>query len=118
MVNNMTNADQIQNQFLLNHDGTVPEGTDLEALAAHNIRLVIPQDPPSAPGMRPRELEPELRDDGKWYQRWDLVERVEVDVSGPVVLPEEVTDLLIQSIIGLPAETREALLAVLQQQTT
>ena len=112
----MTNADQIQNQFLLRADGSVPEGTDLEALAAHNIRLVIPQDPPSAPGMRPRELEPELRDDGKWYQKWDLVERV--DESGPGVLPEEVTDLLIQSIIGLPAETREALLAVLQQQQT
>lgn len=57
-------------QFLLNVDGSIPEGTDVETLKRNGIPLVLPTAPPPAPaGFELREASPELVD-GVWRQVW------------------------------------------------
>lgn len=59
-------------QFLLNVDGSIPEGTDVETLLRNGIPLVLPTAPPAVPvGFELRESEPELVD-GVWRQVWTV----------------------------------------------
>lgn len=60
-------------QFLLNPDGTIPANTNVTALQAAGVRLVMPTTPPVAsPGMMVQDTEPELVN-GIWHQRWTEV---------------------------------------------
>ena len=73
-------------QFLLNVDGSVPEGTDVETLKRHGIPLVLPTAPPLVPpGFELREREPELVD-GVWRQVWTVE-------ASPVVAADELAEL-------------------------
>lgn len=69
-------------QFLLNPDGSVPLGVNLEVLAAAGIPLVLPT-PPWVPevGMQLEERGPAQDKDGVWRQVW-------VEVPVPPVSPE------------------------------
>jgi hypothetical protein len=59
-------------QFLLNVDGSVPAGVDVDLLIAEGIPMVMPTDMPREPGMVAVEQDP-LRDaDGTWRQVWAL----------------------------------------------
>ena len=61
-------------QFLLNFDGSVPEGTAVKRLKELGIPLVRPvQKPAPMPGMEVVEKEPH-QIDGVWWQTWEQVE--------------------------------------------
>lgn len=60
-------------QFLLNPDGSVPDGVDAEFLTEQGITLVVPTPFPREYGMVAVELEPEQDEDGVWHQVWSLV---------------------------------------------
>lgn len=68
-------------QFLLNADGSIPDGIDIDALNAAGIPLVIPSERwiPDE-GFMIIEIDPELGDDGIWRQRWAEVPQ-EITVS-------------------------------------
>lgn len=57
-------------QFLLNPDGSVPAGVNIEILKAEGIPLVIPTPVPTTPGMMAVEQEPQQDADGVWRQVW------------------------------------------------
>lgn len=59
-------------QFLLNPDGSIPEGVDLALLEAAGIPLVLPVEMPREPGMVAVEQEPQQGADGVWRQTWAL----------------------------------------------
>lgn len=59
-------------QFLLNPDGSLPAGANVDALAAEGIPLVLPTPVPREPGMVAVEQEPEQGPDGVWRQVWTL----------------------------------------------
>lgn len=57
-------------QFLLNPDGSLPDGANIEALKRAGIPLVLPTPRwRPAPGMMLIEVEPEMRD-GAMRQTW------------------------------------------------
>jgi len=57
-------------QFLLNPDGSIPLGTNVPALLAAGVRMVMPTARPRpSTGMMVVDTEPELIN-GVWYQRW------------------------------------------------
>jgi hypothetical protein len=61
-------------QFLLNPDGSLPEGANIEALKRAGIPLVLPTPRwRPAPGMMLIEAEPEMRD-GVMRQTWREIE--------------------------------------------
>ena len=60
-------------QFLLNHDGGVPVGVDVDVLTAEGIPMVMPTDMPIEPGMVAVEQDPQQDGDGVWRQVWVLV---------------------------------------------
>lgn len=99
----------VEGQFLLNPDGSMPGGVDLQTLISNNIRLVIPQEPPRQWGYRAQELPAQLGADGQYYQQWQLVPHEE-----PEAIPQDVTQMLIDTLQSMPADTRAALLAALQ----
>lgn len=58
-------------QYLINSDGSIPEGAPLEALAAAGVPLVVPTLPPQAPeGQCIIEDEPVQDALGIWRQAW------------------------------------------------
>jgi hypothetical protein len=57
-------------QFLLNPDGSVPVGVNIEILKTEGIPLVIPTPVPTTPGMMAVEQEPQQDADGVWRQVW------------------------------------------------
>jgi hypothetical protein len=59
-------------QFLLNPDGSVPAGTNLQAILDAGIPLVLPTPLPREPGMVAVEQEPQQDADGVWRQVWVL----------------------------------------------
>jgi hypothetical protein len=60
-------------QILLNADGSLPAGIDLQRAALLGLRLVRPVDPPPAdPGMMVVEGEPQLLGE-VWWQVWTQV---------------------------------------------
>jgi hypothetical protein len=59
-------------QFLLNPDGRVPAGTNLQAILDAGIPLVLPTPLPREPGMVAVEQEPQPDADGVWRQVWVL----------------------------------------------
>lgn len=70
-------------QFLLNPDGTIPEGVDAALLEAEGIPLVVPTEPwAPATGFMLEEREPEQDADGIWRQVW-------VEVPIPPAAPRE-----------------------------
>src|SRR5574343_902895 len=74
----------IANQFLLNPDGSAPEGVDLDQFTALGIRLVVPTARPTIPqGKIAVETDPE-QDNGQWHQKWVLAD-------APTITPEPVT---------------------------
>lgn len=60
-------------QFLLNPDGSVPDGVDVEFLTEQGITLVVPTPLPREYGMIAVEQDPEQDEDGVWHQVWKLV---------------------------------------------
>jgi hypothetical protein len=60
-----------QKQFLLNVDGSIPANTNVEALQAAGIPLVLPTPMPRQGGMVAVEQEPQ-QIDGVWKQVWTL----------------------------------------------
>ena len=61
-------------QFLLNPDGSIPEGANIEALKRAGIPLVLPTPRwRPAPGMMLVEAEPEMRE-GAMRQTWCEIE--------------------------------------------
>lgn len=100
----------VEGQFLLNPDGSVPGGVDLQILINNNIKLVIPQEPPRQWGYRAQELPAQLGADGRYYQQWHLVVHEEPSAD----VPQDVTQMLIDTLQSMPADTRAALLAALQ----
>jgi hypothetical protein len=68
-------------QFLLNPDGSIPAGVDVEILKAEGIPLVLPTPAPRTSGMMAVEQPPQQDADGVWRQVW-------VEMPIPVV-PEE-----------------------------
>ena len=71
-------------QFLLNHDGGVPVGVDVDILTAEGIPMVMPTDMPIEPGMVAVERDPQQDGDGVWRQVWVLVPAQGDSVSTPV----------------------------------
>jgi hypothetical protein len=59
-------------QLLLNPDGSVPAGTNLQAILDAGIPLVLPTPMPREPGMVAVEQEPQQDVDGVWRQVWVL----------------------------------------------
>jgi hypothetical protein len=59
-------------QLLLNPDGSVPAGTNLQAILDAGIPLVLPTPMPREPGMVAVEQEPQQDIDGVWRQVWVL----------------------------------------------
>lgn len=57
-------------QFLLNPDGSIPEGVNLQMLEAAGIPLVMPTPMPRTLGMVAVERDP-VQIDGVWFQMWD-----------------------------------------------
>ena len=93
-------------QFLLNPDGTIPAGANVELLEAEGIPLVLPTPRPTAPDMVAVEQEPQQDADGVWRQVWMLEHAPE-----PEPAPEPPADPL----ANLTDEQKAALLALLQQ---
>ena len=59
-------------QFLLNVDGSVPAGVDVDLLIAEGIPMVMPTDMPREPGMVAVEQDPRQDAQGVWRQVWVL----------------------------------------------
>lgn len=59
-------------QFLLNPDGSVPAGANIEHLEAQGIPLVMPTPMPRVYGMVAVEQEPQQDENGVWHQVWAL----------------------------------------------
>ena len=89
-------------QFLLNPDGTIPAGANVELLKAEGIPLVLPTPIPTAPGMVAVEQEPQEDANGVWRQVWALE-------PAPKSEPEQAPDPL----ASLTPEQKTALLALL-----
>lgn len=70
-------------QFLLNPDGSIPEGTDVAMLEYFGIPMAIPTEMPRVPGMIAIEQEPEQDADGVWHQVWKLEPESDVIVPLP-----------------------------------
>lgn len=68
-------------QFLLNPDGSVPAGVDVELLRAEGVVLVVPTAMPRTAGMVAVEQPPVQDADGVWRQVW-------VEVFAPPTLGE------------------------------
>jgi hypothetical protein len=62
----------VRKQFLLNLDGSVPAGVDVDLLIAEGIPMVMPTDMPREPGMVAVEQDPQQDADGTWRQVWAL----------------------------------------------
>lgn len=106
-------ATLIENQFLLNADGSVPAGVDPVRMQQLGIRMVVPQEPPHEYGFIAQEQEPLMGSDGRWYQQWTMVpyvapEPVEVDSAA-------LNTTLMDAIAALPDDTKQALLQALGQ---
>lgn len=72
-------------QFLLNPDGSVPDGTDVALLEAEGVPLVLPTARwTPAPGYMLEEREPVEDAQGVWRQTW-----VEVLMPEPTPVPIE-----------------------------
>ena len=69
-------------QFLLNPDGSVPAGTNLQAILDSGIPLVLPTPMPRTPGMIAIEQDPAQDENGVWRQVW-------VEVLAPPSATEE-----------------------------
>jgi len=59
-------------QFLLNPDGSVPKGVNVQALIEENISLVVPVPPPRASGMVAVEQPAQPDENGILKQVWVL----------------------------------------------
>lgn len=58
-------------QFLLNADGSVPEGIDVTLLEAAGVPLVLPTEQwHPAPGFMLEERDPKQDNQGVWRQVW------------------------------------------------
>lgn len=58
-------------QFLLNRDGSIPEGTNIAALNAAGIPVVLPTERwTPANGFELIESDPVQGEDGIWVQQW------------------------------------------------
>ena len=60
-------------QFLLNPDGSIPSGANLEKLASQGIPLVVPTIAAKAAGMIAVEQDPQKDENGVFRQVWVLV---------------------------------------------
>ena len=90
-------------QFLLNADGTIPAGVDVERLIVGGIPLVRPTPMPRQPGMVAVEQAPQMGTDGVWRQVWSL------EPAPPAEAVAEPVDPL----ASLTDEQKAALLALL-----
>jgi hypothetical protein len=75
-------------QFLLNSDGSIPEGTNVALLEAEGIPLVVPTErwAPKA-GFMLEERDPKQDKQGVWRQVW-----AEVPAPEPIFEPYEGTE--------------------------
>jgi hypothetical protein len=95
----------MRRQFLLNPDGSTPEGIDLDLLRGEGIALVLPAPLPRKPGMVAVEQDPQQDAYGVWRQVWSLEPAPE-----PPARPETASDPL----AFITPEQKAALLALLQ----
>jgi hypothetical protein len=91
-------------QFLLNPDGSIPRGVDIELLKSENIPLVIPTPVPYEYGMVAVEQDPKPDEHEVLRQVWKLE---------PVPV-EETVENTIDPLQSLTPEQKAALLALLQ----
>mgnify|MGYP006270650189 CR=1 FL=1 len=59
-------------QFLINSDGSIPDGVNIAALEQAGIPLVMPTEIPIESGMVAVEQEPQQDSEGLWRQVWVL----------------------------------------------
>lgn len=105
-------------QFLLNPDGTIPQGTDVAALEAAGVLFVVPTplNTPS-PGMELHEGHPSQDVEGVWRQVW-----LERPIISPHATPPEVVSMrqarlaLLQS--GLLDDVEAAIITMAEPQRT
>lgn len=89
-------------QFLLNPDGSIPEGTDVALLQAEGIPLVLPTSRPKPePGFIVEECEPEQTEDGIWRQAWAQVQAPPAIVSETELSLEEQVQVLLARVAQL-----------------
>lgn len=65
-------------QFLLNPDGSIPEGVDVALLESLGIPLVLPTPIPNEPGLTAIEQEPVQDAEGVWHQVWLMVPSADI----------------------------------------
>lgn len=94
----MGKGNSVVKQYLLNADGSVNPGTNIQMLQEAGVVFVMPTTPPVAThGYAVKDIEPELVD-GVWYQRWEIIEHPDanqvVDTETQIVIPAEVVSSL------------------------
>lgn len=95
-------------QFLLNPDGSIPEGANIMSLQEAGIPLVMPTEAPAEHGMVAVEQEPQQDADGIWRQTWKLE---------PVPDPEPVqVSTPVDPLLSLTIEQKQALIELLSKQ--
>jgi hypothetical protein len=101
----------VKPQFLLLPDGSVPPGTNVEAINAAGIPMVrpTPQWRP-AEGMVLEERDAEQDADGVWHQVW-----VEVPAPPPPDVPAEPSDPAPDPFANLTIEQKQVLWDLLQR---
>jgi hypothetical protein len=75
--------------YLINADGSIPNGLTLEHLTQLGLTPVFPTSPPvPAPGYKVKEAPPEKGVDSIWRQQW---QEVLVEAPAPPSVPRSVT---------------------------
>lgn len=103
-------VDNIENVFLLNPDGSAPNGIDIASLQAAGVRVVVPTEVPREYGKVAYEREPVLRPDGLYQQVWELKELEPEHNTAPepvVRTPGEALEDLYRTL-GLDTEEKQA----------
>jgi hypothetical protein len=100
-------------QFLLNPDGSIPEGTNVDALIENNIPMVIPVPcPHHDAGVYPWELEPTLGEDGRLYQTWELRDYPNPELAS-IIPPAPNVDDIAQALASLTDEQKQLIIKAL-----
>ena len=104
-------------QFLLNADGSIPEGTNVQALIDAGIPLVIPTSPPEYDyineGVYLWQVEPIQGEDGHLYQAWELRDYPWINPNAPGNPSVINSDDIAQALAGLTDEQKQLIIKAL-----